>query len=136
MKEIILIIIFMISISKGSEIKTFKSAKNQGMNYFERFEYIEGYLTNLSKDYLKEKQLKKELEQQKKENKKLQETISNLEKKLSSFEKKLNSFDEKKILDLKRKVDRIDNVDLNRIDIRMRNLKERIELITEKNQTK
>ncbi|MCY4523637.1 MAG: hypothetical protein OXB84_02740, partial [Halobacteriovoraceae bacterium] len=47
-----LVILFFSSPTYCEEIKQFKSARNQGMNYFERFEYIENYLIKLSKQHI------------------------------------------------------------------------------------
>ena len=129
MRTIIFIFLFYISSLEGKEIQVFKSAKNKEMNYFERFEYIEDYLSNLSKDYLKKDNLDDKLEKQKEKIKALQKKIEQNEKILSLYKEKIDKIDEKKFIDLKRKVDRIDNVELNRMYIKMRNLRYKIDSI-------
>ena len=97
MRTIISIFLFYISSLEGKEIKVFKSAKNKGMNYFERFEYIEDYLSNLSKDYLKKDNLDEKLEKQKEKIKVLQKKIEQNEKMLSLYKEKIDKIDEKNL---------------------------------------
>ena len=106
------------------------------MNYFERFEYIEGYLMTLSKDYLQEKKLKKELEKQRKDIEALQKKLAGQEKELSSYKEENDGFDEKRFLDLKRKVERIDNVNLGKMEIQMRNLRYKIDAFKNQSEIK